>query len=282
KVPIFLIGAAGASLTNEDCTAYSIHYVYDTTALANGTATEVIKAGGKTWFYITADYAFGTQLQTAASKVVEAKGGKNLRAVRVPLSTRDFSSFLLQAQGSGAQVLGLANAGEDLNNSLKAAKEFGLTRTMRPAALLAFIVNIHSLGLETAQGLYLTTSWYWDLNEETRVFARRFFEKMKVQPTMTQAGTYSATRTYLTAVRAAGTTDSDRVMAELKRMKINDLFAKGGYIRADGLMIHDVYVMQVKSPQESKYPWDYYKLIKVMPGPEAFGPITGLCPLAPR
>jgi branched-chain amino acid transport system substrate-binding protein len=282
KVPIFVIGAGGASLTNEDCTAYSIHYVYDTTALANGTATEVIKAGGKTWFYITADYAFGTQLQNAASKVVEANGGKNLRAVRVPLSTRDFSSFLLQAQGSGAQVLGLANAGEDLNNSLKAAKEFGLTRTMRPAALLAFIVNIHSLGLETAQGLYLTTSWYWDLNEETRAFARRFFEKMKVQPTMTQAGTYSATVTYLTAVRAAGTTDSDRVMAELKRMKINDLFAKGGYIRADGLMIHDVYVMQVKSPQESKYPWDYYKVIKVMPGLEAFGPITGLCPLAPR
>jgi branched-chain amino acid transport system substrate-binding protein len=282
KVPIFLIGAGGASLTNEDCTAYSIHYVYDTTALANGTAKEVIKAGGKTWFYITADYAFGTQLQTAASKVVEANGGKNLRAVRVPLSTRDFSSFLLQAQGSGAQVLGLANAGEDLNNSLKAAKEFGLTRTMRPAALLAFIVNIHSLGLESAQGLYLTTSWYWDLNEETRAFARRFFEKMKVQPTMTQAGTYSAILTYLAAVRAAGTTDSDRVMAELKRMKINDLFAKGGYIRADGLMIHDVYVMQVKSPQESKYPWDYYKVIKVMPGLEAFGPITGLCPLAPR
>jgi branched-chain amino acid transport system substrate-binding protein len=282
KVPLFVIGAGGASLTNEDCTAYTVHYVYDTTALANGTATAIVNAGGKTWFYLTADYAFGTQLQNAASKVVEAHGGKNVGAVRVPLGAADFSSFLLQAQASGAQVLGLANAGTDFINSLKAANEFGITRTMKPAALLAFLTDIHSLGLKTAQGLYLTTGWYWDLSPDTRAYAKRYFAKMNKQPTMDQAGIYSATMTYLKAVKAVGATDSDKVMAELKRMKINDMFATGGYIRADGVMIHDMYVMQVKSPQESKYPWDYYKVVKKMNGEEAFGPITGLCPLASK
>ena len=282
KVPLFHIGPGGASLSNEDCTAYTVHYVYDTTALANGTATAIVNAGGKTWFYLTADYAFGTQLQSAAAKVVEAHGGKNVGAVRVPLGTADFSSFLLQAQASGAQVLGLANAGTDFSNSLKAANEFGITRTMKPAALLAFLTDIHSLGLNTAQGLYLTAGWYWDLNQETRAFGKRYFAKMSKEPTMDQAGAYSATLTYLKAVKAAGTTDSDKVMAELKRMKINDMFTTGGYIRADGAMIHDMYVMQVKTPQESKYPWDYYKVVKKMNGEEAFGPITGLCPLAPK
>src|SRR6202050_2795515 len=281
-VPFIAIGAAGASLTNEDCTAYTVHYVYDTTALANGTATAIVNARGKSWFYLTADYAFGTQLQNAASKVVEAHGGKNVGAVRVPLGAADFSSFLLQAQGSGAQVLGLANAGTDFPNSLKAANEFGVTKTMKPAALLAFITDINSLGLNVAQGLYLTTGWYWDLNADTRAFGKRFFAKINREPTMDQAGVYSATLTYLKAVKAAGTTDPDKVMAELKKTKINDVFAKGGYIRADGAMIHDMYVMQVKSPQESKYPWDYYKLVKTMSGEEAFGPITGLCPLAPK
>jgi branched-chain amino acid transport system substrate-binding protein len=282
KVPLFVIGAGGASLTNEDCTAYTVHYVYDTTALANGTATAIVNAGGKSWFYLTADYAFGTQLQAAASKVVEAHSGKNVGAVRVPLGAADFSSFLLQAQSSGAQVLGLANAGTDFSNSLKAANEFGITRTMKPAALLAFITDIHSLGLQTAQGLYLTTSWYWDLNADTRAFAKRFFAKVNRQPTMDQAGIYSATLTYLKAVKAVGSTDSDKVMAELKKMKINDVFAQGGYIRADGAMVHDMYVMQVKTPQESKYAWDYYKVVKKMNGEEAFGPITGLCPLASK
>src|SRR5579862_1576905 len=281
-VPFFSIGAGGASLTNEDCTAYTVHYAYDTTSLANGTATAIVNAGGNTWFYLTADYAFGTQLQTAASKVVEAHGGKNLGAVRVPLGAADFSSFLLQAQGSGAQVLGLANAGTDFSNSLKAANEFAVTKTMKPAALLAFLTDIHSLGLKTAQGLYLTTGWYWDLNADTRAFAKRFFAKVNRQPTMDQAGIYSATLTYLKAVKAVGSTDSDKVMAELKKTKINDLFAQGGYIRADGAMVHDMYVMQVKTPQESKYAWDYYKVVKKMNGEEAFGPITGLCPLAPK
>jgi len=281
KVPFFVIGAAGASLTNEDCTAYTVHYVYDTTSLANGTATAMVAAGGKTWFYLTADYAFGTQLQNAASKVVEAHGGKNLGAVRVPLGAADFSSFLLQAQASGAQVLGLSNAGTDFSNSLKAANEFGITKTMKPAALLAFDTDINSLGLQTAQGLTLTTGFYWDLTPETRAFGKRFFAKINRMPTMDQAGVYSATLTYLKAVKAAGTTDADKVMAELKKTRINDMFAKDGYIRADGVMVHEMYVMQVKTPQESKYPWDFYKVVRRMPGEEAFGPITGLCPLAP-
>jgi branched-chain amino acid transport system substrate-binding protein len=282
KVPYFVIGSAGASLVNEDCTAFTVQYVYNTTTLANGTASTIVKSGGKTWFYLTADYSFGSQLQSAASKVVEANGGKNLGSVRVPLSTSYFSSLLLQAQASGAQVLGLANAGDDFINSLKSANEFGLTQTMKPAGLLVFVNSIDSLGLKTAQGLYLTTAWYWDLNAETRAFGQRYFDTMKKYPSMTQSGSYSATMTYLKPVAAAGTTDADKVMTELKKTKIDDMFTKGGYIRADGLMIHDMYVMQVKSPQESKYPWDYYKVIKVMNGEEAFGPITGLCPLAPR
>jgi branched-chain amino acid transport system substrate-binding protein len=271
KVPFIAIGAGGASLTGVDCTAYSIHYAYDTTALANGTASVIVKGGGKTWYFITADYAFGTQLQEAATRVVTANGGKILGAVRAPLGTTDYSSFLLQAQASGAQVLGLSNAGTDFSNSLKAAAEFGITKTMKPAALLAFISDIHSVTLETAQGLYLTTAWYWDLNAETREFGKRFFAKMKKEPTMDQAAYYSATTQYLKAVQAAGSTDPDKVMAELKKTRINDLFTKNGYVRADGLMVHDMYVMQVKTPAESKYPWDYYKVIKIMPGEEADG-----------
>jgi branched-chain amino acid transport system substrate-binding protein len=271
KVPFFAIGAGGASLTGADCTAYTVHYSYDTTALGNGTASAIVKQGGKSWYFVTADYAFGTQLQEAAARVVTASGGKVLGAVRAPLGTTDYSSFLLQAQASGAQVLGLANAGTDFSNSLKAANEFGLTKTMRPAALLAFISDIHSLTLQTAQGLYLTTGWYWDLNEETRAFAKRYFAKMKREPTMNQAAYYSATMQYLDAVKAVGSTDPDRIMAQLKKVKINDMFTKNGYVRADGLMVHTMYVMQVKTPAESKYPWDYYKVIKVMSGEEADG-----------
>jgi branched-chain amino acid transport system substrate-binding protein len=271
KVVFIPIGAGGASLTGVDCTPYSIHYAYDTNALANGTASVIVKNGGKTWFFITADYAFGTQLQEAATRVVNANGGKVLGSVRVPLGTTDFSSFLLQAQASGAQVLGLANAGTDFSNSLKAADEFGITKTMKPAALLAFLSDIHSLTLQTAQGLYLTTGWYWDLNERTRAFGKRFFAKMNKEPTSTQAAYYSATLQYLKAVKTVGSTDSDKVMAELKKVKIDDMFTENGYVRADGLMVHSMYVMQVKTPAESKYPWDYYKLIKVMPAEEAYG-----------
>ena len=282
KVPFIAIGAAGASLTNQDCTPYTIHYAYDTTSLANGTASVMVKEGGKSWYFLTADYAFGTQLRDAATAVVTANGGKSLGEVRVPLATSDFSSFLLQAQGSGAQVLGLANAGQDFTNSLKAAQEFGITKKMKPAALLAFISDIHSLGLKTAQGLYLTTGWYWDLNADTRAWAKRYFSIMKKEPTMNQAAYYSATLHYLNAVKTVGSTDSDKVMAQMKKDKINDMFVKGGYVRADGVMIHPMYVMQVKTPAESKYPWDYYKVIKTMPGEEAFGPITGQCPFAKK
>ena len=282
KVPLIAIGAAGASLTNEDCTPYMVHYAYDTTSLANGTASVITKQGGKTWYFLTADYAFGTQLRTAATEVAEKNGGKSLGEVRVPLGTTDFSSFLLQAQGSKAEVLGLANAGTDFTNSLKAAQEFGITKKMKPAALLAFISDIHALGLKTAQGLYLTTGWYWDTDADTRAWSKRYFAITKKEATMNQAAYYSATLHYLNAVKAAGTTDPDKVMEQMKKLKVNDMFAKGGYIRSDGVLIHKMYVMQVKTPAESKAPWDYYKVVKTMSGEEAFGPITGKCQYAKK
>jgi branched-chain amino acid transport system substrate-binding protein len=269
KIPFFAIGAAGASLSGKDCNAYMIQYNYNTTALANGTAKTILDQGGKTWFFITADYAFGTQLQQAATKVVEAGGGKVVGSVRAPLSTSDFSSYLLQAQGSGAQVVGLANAGADFSNSLKAAHEFGLTNTMKPAALLAFINDIKALGLETAQGLYLTDAWYWDLNDKSRAFA-----KTRDMPSYIQAAHYSATTTYLNAVKAVGTTDADKVMAELRNGKVDDMFTSDGIIRPDGLMQHSMFVMQVKTPAESKGPWDYYNLVRTMSGEEAYGSLA--------
>jgi branched-chain amino acid transport system substrate-binding protein len=283
KIPFIAIGAAGASLTGKDCTPYTVHYGYDTTALANGTAKTILDLGGKSWFFLTADYAFGTQLQNAAANVVKAGGGTVVGAVRVPLGTSDFASYLLQAQGSGAQVLGLANAGNDFSNSLKAANEFGLGATMKPAALLAFITDINAIGLQGAQGLYLTAGWYWDLNDKSRAFGKRFFEKIHREPTFNQAAYYSATLTYLNAVKAVGSTDSDKVMAELRKTKIDDMFTSNGVIRADGLMEHDMYVMQVKTPAESKGPWDYYKLIKTMSGEEAFGKLAdSACPLVKK
>lgn len=280
KIPFFAIGAAGASLTGKDCTPYTVHYAYDTTALGNGTATTILKQGGKSWFFLTADYAFGTQLQDAAADVVTAGGGKIIGAVRAPLATSDFSSYVLQAQNSGAEVLGFANAGGDFTNSLKTANQFGVTRKMKPAALLAFLTDIHGLGLEAAQGLYLTTGWYWDLNDRTRAFAKRFFEKTSREPTMTQAAYYSATLTYLNAVKAAKTTNPDKVMAELHKAKIDDMFTPSGTIRRDGLMEHEMYIMQVKTPAASKRPWDYYKLVETMPGDRAFGKLSdSKCPL---
>jgi branched-chain amino acid transport system substrate-binding protein len=283
KIPFIAIGAAGASLTGKDCTPYTLHYAYDTTALANGTATTIVKNGGKSWFFLTADYAFGTQLQQAAERVVKAGGGSTVGAVRVPLATSDFSSYLLQAQSSGAQVVALANAGGDFVNSLKAANEFGLTQKMTPAALLAFISDIHALGLESAKGLYLTTGWYWDLNDKTRAFGKRFLDKTGVEPGMNQAAYYSATLAYLNAVKTAGTTDSDKVMAQLHGMKINDMFTDQGVIRADGLLEHPMYVMQVKTPEESKRPFDYYKVVATLSGEEAYGKLAdSTCPLVKK
>jgi branched-chain amino acid transport system substrate-binding protein len=283
RVPFFAIGAAGASLTGKDCTPYTVHYAYDTTALGNGTATTIVNEGGKTWFFVTADYAFGTQLQNSAARVVTANGGKVVGAVRAPLATSDFASYLLQAQNSGGQVLGLANAGADFANALKAANELGITKTMKPAALLAFITDIHALGLETAQGLYLTDAWYWDLNDKTRAFAKRFLDKVGREPTFQQAAYYSATTTYLSAVKAAGSTDPDKVMDELRKTKINDMFTEDGMIRADGLMEHSMYVMQVKRPSESEYPWDYYRVVHKMSGEQAFGKLAdSTCPLVKK
>src|SRR5271163_3936662 len=280
KVPFFAIGAAGASLTGKDCTPYTIHYGYDTTALANGTARTVLEQGGKSWFFLTADYAFGTQLEAGASEVVKAGGGTVVGDVRVPLGPSDFASYLLQAQGSGAQVLALANAGTDTSNSLKAASEFGLTKTMKPAALLVFLGDVHAMGLDIAQGLVLTTAWYWNMNDETRAFANRFFEKTKKMPTFSQAAYYSSTLTYLNAVKAIGSTDPDKVMDQMHKTTVNDMFVKDAPIRADGLLEHDMYIVQVKTPAESKGDWDFYKILKTMKGDEAFGKLAdSTCPL---
>jgi branched-chain amino acid transport system substrate-binding protein len=268
------VGAASAALTNAECTPYTVHYAYDTYALANGTANAIVKQGGKTWFLLTADYAFGHALEADTEAVVKAGGGQIVGKVRHPLSTSDFSSFLLQAQASKAQIVGLANAGGDTINSIKAANEFGLTKTQSLAGLLVFITDVHSLGLKTAQGMLLTDGWYWDYNDDTRKFGRRYFDKMKKMPSMVQAGVYSATLTYLKAVAAVKTDDRDKVMAELKKMKINDMFAKNGYIRVDGRMMHDMYLMQVKKPEESKYPWDYYSVKAVIPAEQAFQPLS--------
>jgi len=274
KVPIIVVGAATSRLTNEDCSPYIVHYAYDTVALAKGTGSAVVKSGGKSWFFLTADYAFGHSLETDTAAVVKAAGGTVVGAVRHPLSASDFSSFLLQAQTSKAQILGLANAGGDTINSIKAANEFGVTKTMKLAGLLMFINDIHALGLKTTQGMYLTDAWYWNQSPEARAWGRRFFEKMKRMPSFLQAGDYSAVTQYLMAVKAAGSDDGDAVMAQLKKQKINDMFAKGGVIRADGRMVHEMYLMQVKKPEESKEPWDYFNVAQKIPGDEAYLPLS--------
>ena len=262
-------GAASSALTNEQCTPYTVHYAYDTVALAKGTGSAIVDSGGKSWYFLTADYAFGHALEADTSTVVKAKGGNVVGTVRHPLNASDFSSFLLQAQNSKAQILGLANAGGDTINAIKAAKEFGIGKTMKLAGLLIFISDVHSLGLRNTEGLQFTTSWYWDLNDETRKFSARFFEKTKRMPTEIQAADYSATMNYLKAVEAAKTIDADKVMTTWKGMKMNDFFGSG-QLRADGRYVHDMYLMEVKKPSESTKPWDYYKLIKKLPGDTVF------------
>ncbi|RZI44386.1 ABC transporter substrate-binding protein [Herbaspirillum sp. HC18] len=270
KKPFISIGAASARLTNEECSPYTVHYAYDTVALAKGTGGAIVKQGGKTWFFLTADYAFGASLEKDTAEVVKASGGTVVGSVKHPLSASDFSSFLLQAQSSKAQILGLANAGGDTINSIKAANEFGITKTMKLAGLLMFINDVHALGLNLTQGMYLTDGWYWDLNDDTRKWSKRYFEKMKKEPSMLQAADYSATTHYLNAVKAIGTDDPDKVMAQMKKTKINDFFAKGGEIRPDGRMVHDMYLMEVKKQSESKYPWDYYKVVQTIPAAQAW------------
>ena len=271
KKKLFIsIGAATSALTNEQCNPYTVHWAYDTVALAKGTGNAVVKQGGKSWYFLTADYAFGAQLQNDTTKVVEAAGGKVVGSVKHPLSATDFSSFLLQAQASKAEILGLANAGGDTINSIKAANEFGITKTMKLAGLLVFINDIHSLGLKTTQGMYLTDSWYWNRDADTRAWSRKFFEKVKRMPSSIQAGDYSATLQYLNAVKATGSDDSDKVLAQMKKTPVNDIFAKGGFIRGDGRMVHDMYLMQVKSPDKSTEPWDYYNVVQTFKGEQAW------------
>jgi branched-chain amino acid transport system substrate-binding protein len=273
-------GPASTPITNEQCNDITVHYTYDTYALSNGTAKAVTKQGGKSWFFLTADYAFGQALEKDATAVVQANGGKVLGSVRHPFPGSDFSSFLLKAQASGAQVIGLANAGADTINSIKQASEFGITPTQSLAGLLMFITDIHSLGLKATQDMYLTEGFYWDLNEETRAWSRRFFEKQKKMPTMVQAGQYSSIYHYLKAVKTSGTDETYKVMAAMKKAPINDFFAKKGQIRDDGRMVHDMYLMQVKKPAESKYPWDYYHVRQTIPADEAFQPLSlSRCPL---
>ena len=270
KKPFIAIGPGTSRLTNEECTPYTVHYAYDTVALSRGTSGALVKQGEKDWFFLTADYVFGHSLEKDATDVIKASGGRVLGAVRHPLATSDFSSFLLQAQSSKAQVLGLANAGGDTVNSIKAAAEFGILKKMKMAGLLVFVNDIHALGLGVTQGMYLTDGWYWDQNDENRAWSKKFMAKTKKAPSMLHAADYSATMFYLNAVKAAGTDDGDKIMAKMKSTKVNDLFAKNGVVRPDGRMVHDMFLMQVKSPSESKGEWDYYKQIAVIPGDQAY------------
>ncbi|WP_067066098.1 ABC transporter substrate-binding protein [Roseateles chitosanitabidus] len=283
KKPFISIGAGTSRLTNEECSPFTIHYAYDTVALANGTGAAVTKAGGKTWYFLTADYAFGTSLQADTSAVVTKSGGQVLGAVKHPLNASDFSSFLLQAQSSKAQILGLANAGGDTINAVKAANEFGITKTMKLAGLLMFINDVHSLGLKTTEGMYLTDSWYWNQSPEARTWSRRFFEKMKRMPSSLQAADYSAVTHYLKAVEALKSDDGEKVMAQMKATPVNDFYTKATIRKEDGRAVHDMFLLQVKSAKESTEPWDYFKVVTRIPGEDAFTKLAdSKCPLVKK
>src|SRR3954451_7203057 len=281
---IIFNGPATIALTNEACGPYNVHYTYDNYGQANVTGLAAVKSGLDTWFFLTADYAFGQALEKDTTNVVVKNGGKVLGSVRHPLNTSDFSSFLLQAQASKAKVIGLANAGGDTINAIKQAAEFGLMKGGQKASpLLVFISDIDSIGLETAQGLLLSEGFYWDLNDETRAFSKRFQERIKRVPSAVQAGTYSSVTHYLKAVKAAGTTDAAAVIKVMKEPPVNDMFAKNGRIREDGRMVHDMYLFEVKKPSESKGRWDDYKLLATIPGNEAFQSLElSRCPLVKK
>jgi branched-chain amino acid transport system substrate-binding protein len=281
---VFFNGPGSIRLSNEACGPYTVHYVFDTFAQANVTGLAAVKQGLDTWFFITVDYAFGHDLEKDTVNVVKKTGGKVLGEVRHPLNTSDFSSYLLQAQASKAKVIGLANAGGDTINTIKQAVEFGITKSgQKISPLLVFVTDIDSIGLETAQGLLLSEAFYWDLNDETRAFSKRFKELVGRVPSAAQAGVYSSVSHYLKAVKAAGTTDSAAVMKIMKEMPVNDMFAKNGRIREDGRMVHDMYLFEVKKPSESKGRWDDYKLVATIPGNEAFQPLElSRCPLVKK
>lgn len=287
KKRIAIVNGAGTTrITNEECTPYSVHYNHDTAALANVTGKYIVKNGGKTWYFLTADYSFGYSLQADTTAVVEANGGKVVGTTKNPFNTSDFSSYLLQAQSSGAQIIGLANSGADMINAIKTAAEFGMlspTSKQKFAGLLMFINDIHALGLKTAQGLYVTEAFYWDTNDEARKWSERFQKRVGKMPSSIQAADYSSTMHYLNAIKAAGTDDADAVMKKMKETPINDFYTKNGKIRADGRMVHDMYLMQVKTPAESKKAWDYYNIRAVVPGDEAYPSMaSGSCAFAKK
>ena len=273
-------GGGSSDITGAACSPNTVHWTYDTYALSNVAGKAMVKRGEDTWFFITADYAFGMALERDAANVVKESGGKVLGEVRHPLNSSDFSSFLLQAQASKAKVVALANAGGDTTNALKQAAEFGITPAQKMIALLMEITDVHSLGVKSTEGLIVTDAFYWDMNDETRAFSKSFNEKVDHMPTMIQAGLYSATMHYLKAIDAIGTDEAPKVMAQMRATPINDFFAKNGKIRIDGRMVHDMYLFEVKKPSESKNEWDLYKLIATVPGDEAFRPLDkGGCPL---
>jgi branched-chain amino acid transport system substrate-binding protein len=284
KKLVLFTGPASSDLTGPKCNAYAASWVYDTYSLAHVTGSAVVKGGGDTWFFVTADYAFGHALERDTAAVVNEAGGKILGDVNVPLNTPDFSSFLLQAQSSKAKIIGLANAGGDTINSIKQGAEFGIVEGgQKFAALLVFISDVHSLGLKTAQGLQLTSPFYWDMNDETRAWSKRFEAKTGKKPTFNQAGVYSALTHYLAAVKAVGSKDPDKVMAKMRETPINDFMTKNGKLRIDGRVIRDMYLFEVKKPSESKGPWDYYKLQQTVKGEDAYRPLDkGDCPLVKK
>jgi branched-chain amino acid transport system substrate-binding protein len=281
KKIVLYSGAGTTALTNEQCSPFGVHWTYDTYAVSHGTASAVVEAGGTTWFFLAADYAFGQQLQKDASDVIAAAGGKVLGAVRHPLNTPDFSSFLLTAQSSGAKVIGIANAGNDTINAMKQANEYGIVKGGQSlAAMILFLQDIHTLDLEAAQGTYLTTASYWDMNEATRAWSREFMVKTGAPPSMLHAGVYGAVRHYLKAVTQAGTDDAERVAAAMRAIPIDDIFSQGATLREDGRVTRTMYLARVKKPSESKYPWDYLEIVRPIPSEQTAWPLSeSKCPL---
>ncbi|MCG6874666.1 MAG: ABC transporter substrate-binding protein [Betaproteobacteria bacterium] len=280
---VMVTGAATTQLTNESCTPYTVHHTYDTYSLAHGTGGALVKEGGNVWAFLTADYPFGHSLERETAAVVRASGGKVLGAARHPFNTKKLDPYLLRLEASDAKIIGLANAGGDTVKAIKAASALGVTKHQSIAALLLFISDIHDLGLPTAQGMFVTSAWYWNLNDQTRAFARRFYARTKRMPTMVQAGTYSSVTMYLKGVRATGTDDADAVMTWMKSTLHTDVFGKNMRVRADGRLVHDMYLMQVKKPAESKSEWDYYDMRRTIPGAEAFQPLSASrCPMVNR
>lgn len=274
KRPIIFAGSATTALTNKDCSPYGIHWVYDTYSLATVTARAVMQDGGNSWYFITADYAFGQALERDTTNVVKSMGGTVVGTSRHPLNASDFASFLLQAQSSKAKVIGLANAGKDTQNVIRQAAEFGITKNQKLATLLVFDTDVKGLGLKAAQGMVFTTGFYWDMNDETRAFSKRFFDVHKAMPTMIQAGAYSAVMHYLKSIDSKKTDSAEAVIAQMRETPVNDFFAKGGKIRVDGRMVHDMYLAEVKSPAESRSEWDFIKIKRTIPGDEAFQPLS--------